>query len=163
MYYYAIVIKHMHPVEGKAPIPVAELITSDHTVLSLCYFMETFRRAEGLIFGFSSITYQRSDALLHVSKILNKGIKGTSNLCWLNSVLQAILTTPLVPLLKSAVLWFFNHNAFTFHLFTAATCAKRHTSIQKCFIIFISIFIGDNKFKFVHFTVWLHSFVKECK
>ena len=55
MYYYAIVIKH--PVEGKAPIPVAELITSDHTVLSLCYFMETFRRAEGLIFGFSSITY----------------------------------------------------------------------------------------------------------
>ena len=63
MYYYAIVIKHMHPVEGKAPIPVAELMTSDHTVLSLCYFMETFRRAEGLIFGFSSITYQRSDAL----------------------------------------------------------------------------------------------------
>ena len=55
MYYYAIVIKH--PVEGKAPIPVAELITSDHTVLSLCYFMETFRRTEGLIFGFSSITY----------------------------------------------------------------------------------------------------------
>ena len=55
VYYYAIVIKH--PVEGKGPIPVAELITSDHTVLSLCYFMETFRRAEGLIFGFSSITY----------------------------------------------------------------------------------------------------------
>ena len=55
VYYYAIVIKH--PVEGKAPIPVAELITSDHTVLSLCYFMETFRHAEGLIFGFSSITY----------------------------------------------------------------------------------------------------------
>ena len=75
-----------------------------------------------------------SGALLHVSKIMNKGIKGTSNLCWLNSVLQAILTTPLVPLLKSAVLWFFNHNAFTFRLLTAATCAKRHTSIQKCFI-----------------------------
>ena len=54
VYYYAIVIKH--PVDGKAPIPVAELITNDHTVLSLSYFMETFRRAEGLVFGFSSIT-----------------------------------------------------------------------------------------------------------
>ena len=54
VYYYSIVIKH--PVDGKAPIPVAELITNDHTVLSLCYFMETFRRAEGLVFGFSAIT-----------------------------------------------------------------------------------------------------------
>ena len=47
VYYYSIEIKH--PVDGKAPIPVAELITNDHTVLSLCYFMETFRRA-GLVF-----------------------------------------------------------------------------------------------------------------
>jgi hypothetical protein len=54
VYYYSIVIKH--PVDGKAPIPVAELITNDHTVLSLCYFMETFRRAEGLVFGLSAIT-----------------------------------------------------------------------------------------------------------
>ena len=44
VYYYALVVKH--PVNGKAPIPVAELITSDHTVFSLCYFMETLTTVE---------------------------------------------------------------------------------------------------------------------
>ena len=94
-------------------------MVSSHTIYFLCYY---------------TVLPKRSGALLHVPKILNKGIKGTSNLCWLNSVLQAILSTPLLPLLKSAVLWCFNRNAFTFDLLTAATCAKRHTSIQKCFI-----------------------------
>ena len=75
-----------------------------------------------------------SGALLHVPKRLNKGIKGKSNLCWLNSVLQATLSTPLLPLLKGTVLWSFNISTFTFVFFTAATCAKRRTSIQKCFI-----------------------------
>jgi hypothetical protein len=32
------------------------------------------------------------------------------------------------------VLWSFNISTFTFVFFTAATCAKRRTSIQKCFI-----------------------------
>ena len=39
----------------QVPVPVAELITNDHTVLSLCYFMETFSRAEGLLLGFYSM------------------------------------------------------------------------------------------------------------
>ena len=49
-------------------------------------------------------------------------------------VLQATLSTPLLPLLKGTVLWSFNISTFTFVFFTAATCAKRRTSIQKCFI-----------------------------
>ena len=43
-----------HPENGRAPVPVAELITND-TVLSLCYFTETFHCAEGLLFGFNSM------------------------------------------------------------------------------------------------------------
>ncbi|KAL5502919.1 hypothetical protein EMCRGX_G009777 [Ephydatia muelleri] len=49
VYYYALVLKH--PISGRSPIPVAELITSDHTVLSISFFLEAFRRAEGLLFG----------------------------------------------------------------------------------------------------------------
>ena len=40
-----------HPISGRSPIPVAELITSDHTVLSISFYLEAFRRAEGLLFG----------------------------------------------------------------------------------------------------------------
>ena len=36
VYYYALVLKH--PISGRSPIPVAELITSDHTVLSIRFF-----------------------------------------------------------------------------------------------------------------------------
>ena len=49
VYYYAIVLKH--PVDGKAPIAVAELITEDHTVLSISFFLQSFRRAESLLYG----------------------------------------------------------------------------------------------------------------
>ena len=45
-YYYSLVIKH--PVRGKPPIAVAELISTDHTVLTVSYFLNCFRRAEGL-------------------------------------------------------------------------------------------------------------------
>ena len=49
VYYYAIVL--MHPVDGKAPIAVAELITEDHTVLSITFFLQSFGRAESLLYG----------------------------------------------------------------------------------------------------------------
>ena len=49
---YAVVIKH--PVDGKAPIVVAELITEDHTVLSTS-FLQSFRRAETLLYGASNL------------------------------------------------------------------------------------------------------------
>ena len=52
-YYYSLVIKH--PIRGKPPIAVAELISTDHTVLTVCYFINCFRRAEGLIFGFNNL------------------------------------------------------------------------------------------------------------
>ena len=40
-YYYSLVIKH--PIRGKPPIAVAELISTDHTVLTVCYFINCFR------------------------------------------------------------------------------------------------------------------------
>ena len=49
VYYYAIVLKHS--VDGKAPIAVAELITEDHTVLSISFFLQSFRRAKSLLYG----------------------------------------------------------------------------------------------------------------
>lgn len=48
IHYYALVINH--PVPAKPPIAVAELITSDHTVLSIAFFLQCFRRAEGIIY-----------------------------------------------------------------------------------------------------------------
>jgi hypothetical protein len=66
VYYYAIVLKH--PTKDKPPIAVAELITSDHTVLSISYFLESFRRAEGILFSQPSkpqqIIIDRSQVLL---------------------------------------------------------------------------------------------------
>ena len=48
LYYYALVVKH--PILHKPPIAVAELITADHTVLSISFFLQHFRRAESLLF-----------------------------------------------------------------------------------------------------------------
>ena len=48
VYYYAILVKH--PIDGKAPISVAELITEDHTVLSVSFFLQSFTRAESLLY-----------------------------------------------------------------------------------------------------------------
>ena len=49
LYYYALVVKH--PILHKPPIAVAELITADHTVLSISFFLQHFRRAESLLFS----------------------------------------------------------------------------------------------------------------
>ena len=48
-YYYSLVVKH--PVSGKPPIPVAEYISCDQTVLAVSSFLQSFRRAESLLFG----------------------------------------------------------------------------------------------------------------
>ena len=48
IYYYAVVIKH--PNEGKSP---AELITEDHTILPVSFFLqnESLRRAESQLYS----------------------------------------------------------------------------------------------------------------
>ena len=53
LYYYALVVKH--PVPQKPPIAVAELITADHTVLSISFFLQSFRRAESVLFGSANL------------------------------------------------------------------------------------------------------------
>ena len=54
VYYYCLVVKH--PVSGKPPLAVAEYISCDHTVLAVSFFLHSFRRAEGLLFGSSNLT-----------------------------------------------------------------------------------------------------------
>ena len=53
LYYYALVVKH--PVPHKPLIAVAELITADHTVLSIYFFLQSFRRAESVLFGSANL------------------------------------------------------------------------------------------------------------
>ena len=53
MYFYAIVVKY--PVDVKAPIAVAELITEDHTVHSVLFFLQSFRQSESLLYGASNL------------------------------------------------------------------------------------------------------------
>ena len=42
--YYSLVLKH--PKANNPPVAVAELISSEHSVLAICHFLESFRRAE---------------------------------------------------------------------------------------------------------------------
>ena len=49
IYYYAVVIKH--PNEGKSPLAVAELITEDHTILSVSFFLQNLRGAESQLYS----------------------------------------------------------------------------------------------------------------
>ena len=53
VYFYAIVVKY--PVDVKAPIAVAELITEDHTVHSVSFFLQSFRQSESLLYGASNL------------------------------------------------------------------------------------------------------------
>ena len=41
------------------PVAVCELITADHSVLSLSMFLETFRYSEGALYGFSKVVTPR--------------------------------------------------------------------------------------------------------
>ena len=51
--YYAIVLKH--PSQGKPPIAVAEMISTDHSANALAYFIRTFRHHEGKLYGFGKL------------------------------------------------------------------------------------------------------------
>lgn len=55
--YYAIVLPH--PIKGRAPLAVAELITTDHTVNSVTYFLRTVRSFEGKVYGFRNLCTPR--------------------------------------------------------------------------------------------------------
>jgi hypothetical protein len=55
--YYAIVVRH--PKERNPPMPVAEMITNDHSTPSIRIFIERFRRDESKIFkGRQQIPWQ---------------------------------------------------------------------------------------------------------
>ena len=77
-----------HPENGKAPVPVAELITNDHTVLSVCYFTETFHCAEGLLFGFNSMV-KPQQLIIDRSRILLLSIIRVYNLESLQDYLES--------------------------------------------------------------------------
>ena len=55
--YYSLVLKH--PKANNPPVAVAELISSEHSVLAICHFLESFRRAEGLLYGSTNLVKPR--------------------------------------------------------------------------------------------------------
>ena len=53
LYYYSLVIKH--PIQGEPPVAVAEFISTEHSVLAVSHFLESFRRSEALIYGYANV------------------------------------------------------------------------------------------------------------
>ena len=47
--YYSLVMKH--PVLKRPPLAVAELISTEHTIMAISHFLEVVRRAEGLLYS----------------------------------------------------------------------------------------------------------------
>ena len=56
--YYALVLSHS--VQKQPPVAVGELISSEHSVLAICHYLEALRRAEGLLYGFSNLVKPRA-------------------------------------------------------------------------------------------------------
>ena len=52
-FYYALVVQHPN---GKGPVAVGEFITCEHNITSISHFLEAFRRAEALIYGWHNIS-----------------------------------------------------------------------------------------------------------
>ena len=51
--YYALVLRHP---EEKSPVAVAEFITASQSVLAFSYFLESFRRAEAIMYGYGNLS-----------------------------------------------------------------------------------------------------------
>ena len=45
----AVVLRH--PTEGNPPLPIAEMVTSDHSAHKICTFLERFKRDESKVFN----------------------------------------------------------------------------------------------------------------
>ncbi len=56
--YYAVVLQH--PNGGQSPVAVAEMITCEHSTTAVSYFLENFRRQEGIVFGFQNVVQPRT-------------------------------------------------------------------------------------------------------
>ena len=56
--YYSLVIDHPSP--KCPPVAVAELITTEHSVMAVSHFLQDFRRHEGKLYGYSNTTMPSS-------------------------------------------------------------------------------------------------------
>ena len=56
--YYALVLKH--PAKKQSPVAVAEMVSSEHSILAVCHFLECFRRAEAMLYGYQCLTKPRA-------------------------------------------------------------------------------------------------------
>ena len=59
--YYSLVVQH--PSSG-SPVAIAEMVSSEHSITAVSFFLDNFRREEGIIFGFKKIVTDRSQVLL---------------------------------------------------------------------------------------------------
>ena len=55
--YYSMVISH--PLPKNPPVAVAELISSEHSVLAISHFLDAIRRAEGVLYGSGNLVKPR--------------------------------------------------------------------------------------------------------
>ena len=55
--YYSLVVQH--PSKNCPPVAVAELITTEHSVMPVSHFLQDFRRHEGALYGYSNLTVPR--------------------------------------------------------------------------------------------------------
>ena len=51
--YYAMVLNNQ--THTSLPVAVAEFISTEHSVIAVSHFLECFRRAEGLLFGYGNV------------------------------------------------------------------------------------------------------------
>ena len=76
-YLYELVVRH--PVRSKLCLPVASMMTCDHTAASITNFLYTFQQSEAKLYGYSSIT-QPPLLMIDGSPVLLKSVLCVFNL-----------------------------------------------------------------------------------
>ena len=70
--YYALVVQQP---KGFGPVAVAELITNEHNITSLSHFLECFRRAEAMVFGWQNVIMPKQIVIDRSMVLLNSFLK----------------------------------------------------------------------------------------
>lgn len=51
--YYSLVVQH--PSSKEPPVPVAEMLSSEHSITAITFFLECFKREEAVVYGFHNV------------------------------------------------------------------------------------------------------------
>ena len=70
--YYALVVQHPN---GHGPVAVAEYITTEHTITSVSHFLDCYRRAEAMLYGWRNIAKPKQVVIDRSSVLLNSFLR----------------------------------------------------------------------------------------